>query len=59
VRPEDLADSVPHGPDPEPYVAAIKAFTDAGFASVSIVPVGDDLGGTLRFWNDEVKPALA
>src|SRR5690606_20431874 len=24
VRPEDVADSVPHGPDPEPYVQAVR-----------------------------------
>ena len=58
VRPEDLADSVPSGPDPEPYVKAVQSYVDAGFANISIVPVGDDIDGTVRFWNDDVKPAL-
>jgi len=58
IRPEDLADSVPSGPDPEPYVTAVRGFLDAGFEHVAIVPVGDDLDGLLRFWNDEVRPAL-
>jgi len=58
VRPEDVADSVPHGPDPEPYVAAVREYLDAGFTNISIVPVGDDLEGSLRFWADEVQPAL-
>lgn len=58
VRPEDLADSVPSGPDPEPYVAAVQPYLDAGFTNLSIVPVGDDLDGTIRFWLDEVRPQL-
>ena len=59
VRPDDLRGSVPWGPDPEPYVAGVRAFLDAGFEQVSIVPVGDDIEGTIRFWRDEVQPALA
>jgi G6PDH family F420-dependent oxidoreductase len=47
VRPEDMADAVPHGPDAKPYVEAVSAFLDAGFSKVSFVPVGDDLD---RFW---------
>lgn len=58
VRPEDVAGSVPHGPDPEPYVEAVKELVEAGFENISIVPVGDDLEGTLRFWADEVQPNL-
>ena len=58
VRPEDVAAHVPHGPDPRPYIEAVRAFLDAGFERISIVPVGDDLDGMLRFWTDEVQPAL-
>ena len=58
VRPEDLADSVPSGPDPQPYVDAVQPYLDAGFTNLSIVPVGDDVDGTIRFWQDEVRPAL-
>ncbi len=58
VEPEDMADDVPHGPDPEPYVEAVREFLDAGFTNISIVPVGDDVEGTLRFWADEVAPHL-
>ena len=59
IDPEDLADDIPHGPDPEPYVAAVKEFLDAGFTQISIVPVGDDVEGTLGFWRDEVAPNLS
>lgn len=58
VRYEDLAATVPAGPDPEPYVEAVQQFVDAGFTNLSIVPVGDDLDGFLRFWTNEVEPAL-
>lgn len=58
IRPEDVAEQIPHGPDPEAYVEAVRSFTDAGFGHVSIIPVGDDIEGTLRFWRDEVQPAL-
>lgn len=58
VRPEDVAGAIPHGPDPEPYIEAIRSFRDAGFDHLSIVPVGDDLEGTLRFWEREVAPEV-
>lgn len=58
IRPEDVAEAIPHGPDPQPYVEAVKQFVDAGFTNISIIPAGDDIEGTLRFWADEVKPAL-
>ncbi|HXH58368.1 TIGR03557 family F420-dependent LLM class oxidoreductase [Iamia sp.] len=58
IRPEDVADAIPHGPDPEPYVEAVREFVAAGFTNISIIPAGDDVEGTLRFWADEVKPAL-
>jgi hypothetical protein len=59
VRPEDVADSVPHGPDPGPYIDGITRFIDAGFEQIAIVPVGDDLDGFLRLWRDSIRPALA
>ena len=55
---EQIGDAIPHGPDPEPYVTAIQEFVDAGFTKLAIVPVGDDLGGTLDFWEQEVAPRL-
>ncbi|WP_420452889.1 TIGR03557 family F420-dependent LLM class oxidoreductase [Ilumatobacter sp.] len=57
---DDQIDSmIPNGPDPEPYVTAVQEFIDAGFSRIAIVPVGDDLEGTLDFWEDEVRPQLA
>ena len=59
VRPEDVARSVPHGPDPDPYIDAIRQYVDAGFEHIALVPVGDDLDGFLRLWRDAIRPALA
>ncbi len=42
----------------EPYVEEVQSYLDAGFRNVSIVPVGDDVAGTIRFWLDEVQPGL-
>jgi hypothetical protein len=58
VRPEDLVESVPSGPDPEPFVAAVRAYQDAGFERIAIIPVGDDLDVLLEFWEREVLPEV-
>lgn len=57
VRPEDVTEQVPCGPDPERAAEAIRRFADAGFRRISVVPVGDP-DGTLRFFVDEVLPRL-
>jgi G6PDH family F420-dependent oxidoreductase len=58
VRPEDLRDAIPCGPDPRPYIEALDAFTAAGFDRVAFVQIGDDQDGFFRFWQDELQPAL-
>lgn len=58
VRPEDLADSIPHGPDPAVYVEALQHLRDLGFERIAIVPVGDDVSGLLDLLRDEVLPAV-
>jgi len=55
---EQIGEQIPHGPDPEPYVKAISGFHDAGFRKIAVVPVGDDIEGTLDFFEREVKPEL-
>ena len=56
---EVIGDDVPHGPDPEPYVTTIQSYLDAGFENIALLPVGDDLAGTLDFWEQEVRPKLS
>lgn len=58
IEPGDVADMVPHGPDPEPYAEAIRPFVEAGFTNLSLVPVGDDVAGMIAFFNEEVRPLL-
>ena len=45
VRPEDLAESIPHGPDPAGYVAAAREFAEAGFERIAFLQIGDDQQG--------------
>lgn len=53
-----IGEQIPHGPDPKPYVAAVQEYLDAGFRKLAIVPVGDDIAGTVDFFLDEVRPQL-
>src|SRR5690606_21339385 len=58
VRPEDLAGEIPHGPDVQAYVDAIEKFTDAGFDHVVLMAAGEDQAPFLRFFEEELSPAL-
>jgi G6PDH family F420-dependent oxidoreductase len=42
VRPEDVADNIPCGPDLDQIVEAVSAFWEAGFTDIALVQVGDD-----------------
>jgi G6PDH family F420-dependent oxidoreductase len=42
VRPEDVADSIPCGPDLDRIVDSVRAFWEAGFTDIALVQVGDD-----------------
>ncbi|HUH76411.1 MAG TPA: TIGR03557 family F420-dependent LLM class oxidoreductase, partial [Devosia sp.] len=42
VRPEDLADIIPAGPNPEPHLKAIRKYLDAGFDHIVLTGVGPD-----------------
>jgi G6PDH family F420-dependent oxidoreductase len=58
VRPEDMADAVPAGPDPERHLAGLARFHDAGYHNVAVMYPGDDVEGFMRFWHDELRPTL-
>ncbi|HYC01517.1 MAG TPA: TIGR03557 family F420-dependent LLM class oxidoreductase [Candidatus Limnocylindrales bacterium] len=58
VRPEDLAQEMPHGPDVDTYVDAIEKFVDAGFDHIVLVGVGEDQHPFLRFFEEELSPRL-
>jgi coenzyme F420-dependent glucose-6-phosphate dehydrogenase len=42
VSPDDVAESVPHGPDPEPYLEQIRKYEEAGFTHVYIHQIGEN-----------------
>ena len=58
VRPEDVAELIPHGPDPEKYVQSVQKFLDAGYENIAFVQAGTDQEGFIGFWDRELAPAL-
>ena len=56
VRPEDVAESVPCGPDLEPIAEKVQEFVDAGFTDVALVQVGGD--AQERFLDEAAGPLL-
>jgi G6PDH family F420-dependent oxidoreductase len=59
VTRDDLADSIPCGPDLEPIVRAVREFEDAGFTDVALVQIGDESQGDfLGIAEKELLPAL-
>ncbi len=50
--------SVPCGPDPEPYVQAVRAYEQAGFDEVYLSQVGGRLDGAFDFFASQVLPRL-
>ncbi|MGA8115633.1 MAG: TIGR03557 family F420-dependent LLM class oxidoreductase [Actinocatenispora sp.] len=59
VRPEDVADNIPCGPEPGPIVEAIDAFRTAGFTDIALCQIGGDhQDGFLDFAERTLLPAL-
>jgi coenzyme F420-dependent glucose-6-phosphate dehydrogenase len=57
---EDVAtSSLPCGPDVEPVIESVRQFLDAGYDHLYFHQIGPDQEGFLRFWSDELQPALA
>jgi len=42
VRPEDVAESIPCGPDLDAIVDAVREYWEAGFTDIALVQIGDD-----------------
>ena len=55
VRPEDVADSIPCGPDLDAIVESVRPFWEAGFSDVALVQIGGD---TQERFLDEVSGPL-
>jgi G6PDH family F420-dependent oxidoreductase len=56
VRPEDVAESIPCGPDLDKIVESVSAFWEAGFTDIALVQIGDD--GQDRFLAEAARPLL-
>ena len=59
IRPEDVAEAIPCGPDIGPIVDAVREYTDAGFTDVAVVQIGaESQAGFLDFARTELLPGL-
>jgi G6PDH family F420-dependent oxidoreductase len=59
VSPDDVAKSIPCGPDVDEHVAAVKKFLDAGFTHVALVQIGGGHQQPFVQWAEqELLPAL-
>ncbi len=56
VRPDDVAGSIPCGPDLDAIVAKVSEYWDAGFTDICVVQVGDD--GQDLFLEEAAGPLL-
>jgi hypothetical protein len=56
VSPDDVAEAIVCGPDPERHLEKIKEYEDAGYTHVYVHQVGRDQEGFFRFYREEVLP---
>ncbi|KAA0106055.1 LLM class F420-dependent oxidoreductase [Mycolicibacterium sp. P1-5] len=57
VRPEDVAESIPCGPDLDAIVESVSAYWEAGFTDIALVQIGDE--GQDEFLAKAAEPLLA
>lgn len=55
---EQTVEHVPCGPEVGPVVEQVSTFVEAGYDHLHFHQIGDDQEGFLRFWSDELAPAL-
>lgn len=59
VRPEDVAERVPCGPDVDAVIEAVRRFVEAGFTHVALVQIGGEHQREFFDWSEkELLPAL-
>ncbi|MTD52753.1 TIGR03557 family F420-dependent LLM class oxidoreductase [Amycolatopsis pithecellobii] len=59
VTPDDVADSIPCGPDAGAIVEAVKPFADAGFTDLALIQIGGgEQDGFFEFASSELLPEL-
>jgi hypothetical protein len=57
VRPEDVAESIPCGPDLDAIVEAVRPYRDAGFTDIALVQGGGQAQD--QFLAEAAEPLLA
>ncbi|HVF06575.1 MAG TPA: TIGR03557 family F420-dependent LLM class oxidoreductase [Frankiaceae bacterium] len=55
---EQATESIPCGPDPEPYLESFRTYRDAGFDHLYFHQIGPDQDGFLTFFARELLPRL-
>ena len=58
VKPEDVAEAMPCGPDAAKHLAAIREYEDVGYDHVVLANNGPDPDGFMDFFARELKPQL-
>ncbi|WP_197379013.1 LLM class F420-dependent oxidoreductase [Mycolicibacterium mengxianglii] len=56
VRPEDVAESIPCGPDLDAIVEAVSEYWDAGFTDIALIQIGGE--HQTQFFEEAAKPLL-
>ena len=51
-------EDIPCGPDVDPIVESVRSYLDAGYDHLYFHQIGPDQEGFLRFWAEELQPAL-
>jgi G6PDH family F420-dependent oxidoreductase len=59
VTQESTAESVPAGPDPEPYLKTLAEYAEAGVDTLYVAQMGPEQQGFFDFWTSEVAPRWA
>lgn len=57
VRPEDVAESIPCGPDLDAIVEAVRAYWESGFTDIALVQIGGEAQDP--FFKEAAEPLLA
>jgi coenzyme F420-dependent glucose-6-phosphate dehydrogenase len=58
VTEDDAVEHVPCGPEVGPILASVRSYVDAGYDHLYFHQIGPDQEGFLRFWADDLAPAL-
>ena len=56
---DQTTEDIPCGPDLQPFVDQVRTYVDAGFDHLHFHQIGEDQEGFLRFWTEQLQPALA